>query len=180
MKIKTSDCIDAIIQHFVNLKLNSDSRAGTQLLNSNMWKRLSKSGSGNNTKRVFENKSTKIKVYVISSDTEIISVSLSEPVLKFDEYSRKLPTENDLKTTLINTLKKLAKDNSEDEDFEDFKYCDIFYSDKLKSVWIDVGDGFDGDEIVEKEFLKISGVEHVIIEMEHQPNEEDTDWVKIK
>lgn len=180
MKITTSDCIDAIIQHFVNLKLNSDSRATSQLLNPNMWKRLSKSGSGNNTKRVFENKSTKIKVYVISSDTNIISVSLSEPVLKFDEYSRTLPTENDLKTILIQTLKKIAKDNSEDEEFEDFGYSGIHYNEKLKTVWLDVFDGFDGDEIVEKEFLKIPGVEHVIIVMENNPNEDDTDWVKIK
>jgi len=175
MKISTTDCVESIIQHFLKLKVNSNS----PLLNTTMWKRLSKSGSGDYIKRVFENKSTKIKVYVISSDTEIHSVSLSEPIIKFDEFSRSVPTEIDLKTLLIKTLKKIAKDNSDDEDFEDFGYCSIYYNEKLKSVWIDVGDGFQGDEIVEKEFLKISGIKHVIIEMEHNPDKNDTDWIKI-
>ena len=84
-----------------------------------------------------------------------------------------------LKTTLIKTLKKLAEDNSDIEEFEDFEYSGVYYNEKLKSIWLDVFDGLEEDEIIKKEFLKIDGVEHVIIEMEHSPNENDTDWVNI-
>jgi len=169
MKIETADCIEAIIKHFLKMNVNSTS----QLLNPIMWKRLSKSGSGDNIKRVFENKMTKTKIYVISSKEEILNVSLSEPIVKFSEFNV------DLKTTLIKTLKKLAEDNSDIEEFEDFEYSGVYYNEKLKSIWLDVFDGLEEDEIIKKEFLKIDGVEHVIIEMEHSPNENDTDWVNI-
>jgi len=72
MKIQTSDCVQAIIEYFEN---KGNLAGDYHFLNSKMWKRLSKTGSGNSITRTFENKVTGDIVYVISSETEILSVS---------------------------------------------------------------------------------------------------------
>ena len=74
MKIQTSDCVLAIIKYFEDKEIHD-----YNFLNTKMWKRLSKTGSGDNIVRTFQNKSTGDIVYVISSETEILSVSEEKP-----------------------------------------------------------------------------------------------------
>ena len=70
MKITTEHCVYAIIKHFYDSE-HPDKR----LLKVSNWKRLSKSGTGNNILRVFENRETGTIMNVISSDSQILKIS---------------------------------------------------------------------------------------------------------
>lgn len=70
MAIQTQDCVFAIIFYF----LEKDVEKGSPLLDKTQWKRLSKSGTGDYIKRMFENKKTGKKVEVTSSEIRILNV----------------------------------------------------------------------------------------------------------
>jgi len=167
-KIETADCVLAIIDYFKSKNTDTNS----PLLNQKLWKRVSKTGSGNSIKREFENKKTGDKVYIISSETEILNVNGQSIITKFDNF-----TKNEIEKKLKKTLSRLQ--NKLEEDFEDFG--GIYYNSKLDTVWLDVSDGFEPEEEVEKEFLKI--VSKVRIEYEHDPKSDEkeisNDWVEI-
>lgn len=92
-----------------------------------------------------------------------------------------------LMTVLIKLMAKYH------DDFSDFG--GLWYSEKLKAIWLDVNDGFEieTEEIVQEKFSKIPEIELVICECECSPNifkdyeqedieEDDTysdDWVRI-
>jgi len=87
MKIETADCVQAIVKYFTDKDVDDNS----PLLDLKQWKRISKTGSGDSIKRIFKNKIIGDIIYVISSETEIFSVSEtdSQPqsrVKKFDDF----------------------------------------------------------------------------------------------
>jgi hypothetical protein len=71
MKIQTIDCVIAITNFFLEKEPNN-----IHLLTAPLWKRVSKSGTGNNIVRTFENKKTGTIVNVTSSETQIFNVSI--------------------------------------------------------------------------------------------------------
>lgn len=82
MKIETADCVQAIVEYFEG--------KGGDLTDTKAWKRLSKTGSGNSIKRSFQNKKTGDVVYVMSTETEILSVSENDSIItKFDNFTSK-------------------------------------------------------------------------------------------
>lgn len=70
MKITTADCVKAIIKYFYE-----KDEENLDLMKSANWKRRSKSGTGNNIVRTFENTVTKSIMKVISSEDNIFKVS---------------------------------------------------------------------------------------------------------
>lgn len=74
MKITTEHCVYAIMKHFYETE-----NENPLLLKFKLWKRISKSGSGNRIIRVFQNKETGTIVNVISSETEIFKVVEGTP-----------------------------------------------------------------------------------------------------
>jgi hypothetical protein len=74
MKITTEDCVKAIIKHFYDQDLPD-----TSLLSPKNWKRLSKTGSGDNITRTFENKSNGTVVKVMSTETKILHIAPGKP-----------------------------------------------------------------------------------------------------
>lgn len=71
MKIQTIDCVIAITNYFSEKEPNN-----IPLQTAPLWKRLSKSGTGNNIVRTFENKKTGTIVNVTSSETQIFNISI--------------------------------------------------------------------------------------------------------
>jgi len=106
MKIQTEDCVKAIVEYFEN--------KGGDLTDAKAWKRLSKTGSGNSIKRSFQNKKTGDVVYVMSTETEILSVSENDSnnkiITKFDNFK---------KPTVENSLKNMIKDSKLSKVFKD-------------------------------------------------------------
>lgn len=81
MKIKTEDCVDAIIEHYKKQAKNFDPHNLVDyeyvfnLTNSNNWKRRAKYGSkADKITREFENTMTGNKVYVYSTEETILEV----------------------------------------------------------------------------------------------------------
>ena len=70
MKIETSDCVEAIINHF----LEKGTESSSPLLDSKQWKRISKSGKGDSIIRVFRNSKTTDLINVTSSEHEILNI----------------------------------------------------------------------------------------------------------
>ena len=80
MKIQTEDCVQAIVDYFESKGALTDPKA---------WKRVSKTGSGDSIKRKFENKKTGDVAYVMSTETEILSVSETDSIItKFDNFAK--------------------------------------------------------------------------------------------
>lgn len=69
-KIETVDCVVAITKYFFDKETDN-----YPLLRTSLWKRVSKTGSGNNITRTFQNKETGTFVKVISSDTKILKIT---------------------------------------------------------------------------------------------------------
>jgi hypothetical protein len=165
-KIQTEDCVTEIINYFKGKKTNS----GSPLLDAKLWKRLSKTGSKDSIKREFENKKTGDKVFVMSTETEIFDI------VEVNAAKSNNPT--NIEEKLQTTLKELQEEF--EEDFDDFG--GMYYNSKQHSVWLDVCDGFEPEDEVEKKFLKV--VSKVIIQYEKDPysdeNKIDSDWKEIK
>ena len=102
MKITTEHCVFAIIKYFYDNEA-SDRR----LLNHTYWKRLSKSGSGNNIVRVFENKKTGTIVNVTCSDSQILGIHETKPKIAI----------TGIKSYLREKLREI-----EEEDWHDLPY----------------------------------------------------------
>lgn len=72
--ITTKMCIESIIDYFIKQSVNKGSNLRTDfmdIIKEKNWKRISKSGTGDNILRKFENKKTQTNINVISSETEI-------------------------------------------------------------------------------------------------------------
>ena len=70
MKVTTEDCVKAIVEHLIEKEHN--------FTNTKDWKRISKSGTGDNIIRKFQNKVSNREIYVRASDSEIFEVSNKE------------------------------------------------------------------------------------------------------
>ena len=92
MKITTDHCVYAIIKHFYDKEVEN-----RLLLRHYLWKRVSKSGTGNNIIRAFENKETGTIVKVQSSGSEIFNI--------YDV--REKPTINGIKSYLREKLSQV-------------------------------------------------------------------------
>ena len=83
MKIETSDCISEIVKYLIEKDHN--------FTNDKDWKRISKTGTGDNIIRKFQNKVSNTEIYVRSSESEIFEVSKIDPsnkniITKFDNF----------------------------------------------------------------------------------------------
>lgn len=162
MEIQTQTCVYAIIYHF----LDKDTEKSSPLLDKTQWKRLSKSGTGNEIKRVFENKITGSVVEVTSSETQILNIvevqqkSEFKHITKFDSFdgdlSKDFPFKEVFKNVIIwrkeqhtytsDCYEKIDKD--EQEEFS----CSLFPITKGTRIGIlEYVSGFteDGAEIIE-------------------------------
>jgi hypothetical protein len=81
MKVTTEDCVKAIVEHLIQKEHN--------FTNAKDWKRISKTGTGDNIIRKFQNKVSNREIYVRSSDSEIFEVSDKEfgMVTSFKKFS---------------------------------------------------------------------------------------------
>lgn len=84
MKITTEDCVNSIVDFLIKKEHN--------FTNAKDWKRISKTGTGDNIIRKFKNKITNKEIYVVSSDSEIFEVSKTEPsnkniITNFDNFN---------------------------------------------------------------------------------------------
>lgn len=104
MKITTEHCIYAIIKLFYDSE-HPDKR----LLKVSNWKRLSKSGTGNNILRVFENKETGTIMNVISSDSQIFKISEGKPKVA-EPNNPSIPGSTGIKQYLKRLLNKYNGD----------------------------------------------------------------------
>lgn len=77
MKITTADCVKAIIKYFYE-----KDEENLSLMTSSKWKRRSKSGTGDNIVRVFENSVTGTIMNVHSSETTIFKVVEGKPKIE--------------------------------------------------------------------------------------------------
>lgn len=81
-KIQTVDCVVAITKHFFDKETDNHS-----LLRPSLWKRKSKTGSGDNIFRTFFNKETGTNITVISSEYQIFHVLEETPnITNVKEY----------------------------------------------------------------------------------------------
>lgn len=68
-KLETVDCVVAITKYFFDKETDN-----YPLLRTSLWKRLSKTGSGDNIIRMFQNKETGTVVKVLSTETKIYKI----------------------------------------------------------------------------------------------------------
>ena len=83
MKVTTEDCVKEVVDYLIEKEHN--------FTNAKDWKRISKTGTGDNIIRKFQNKITNKEIYVRSSDSEIFEVSKTELsnnkiITKFDNF----------------------------------------------------------------------------------------------
>jgi len=144
MKIETSDCVEAIINHF----LEKGTESSSPLLDSKQWKRISKTGTGDNIIRKFQNKITSNEIYVVSSDTEIFNVS------KIDTFNKNIITNFDNFNTNIKKSEKSDRVFVTSYGRDMFKDCLEVYIKNNNVLYQDVKDemkncyGFQDGDIV--------------------------------
>lgn len=129
MKVTTEDCVEAIVNYLIEKEHNFS--------NAKDWKRISKSGTGDNIIRKFQNKVSNREIYVKSSDSEIFEVS-------------------DKEFEMITNFKKFASSTSDLE--KDFPYKEVFdYATvylKEKPSYGNLSDNIDDDEMEEDGYQK--------------------------
>ena len=69
-KIETVDCVVAITKYYFDKETDN-----YPLLRTSLWKRLSKTGSGDNVVRMFQNKETGTVVKVLSTESKIYKIT---------------------------------------------------------------------------------------------------------
>jgi len=110
MKVTTEDCVDAIVKHLIQKESN--------FTNAKDWKRISKTGTGDNIIRKFQNKISIREIYVRSSDSEIFEVSDKEfgMVTSFKKFANASSSNNSkIKTIdIIKSQKEFAECVHED------------------------------------------------------------------
>lgn len=83
-KVQTVDCVVAITKYFFDKETDN-----YPLLRTSLWKRLSKTGSGNNIVRTFQNKETGTIMTVHSTETKITKVfETPGPISSIKEFLR--------------------------------------------------------------------------------------------
>jgi len=137
MKITTTYCVIAITKHFFDK--NTDN---FPLLRPSLWKRTSKSGSGDKIIRTFENKETGNVVKVISSDTTIFNILEDKPKI------------TNLKSFLKQSLEKV------DNVFYDLHY-EVF-DDVVNWPQVDIDDELEPLDMENFEWLSINDDEIII------------------
>ena len=126
MKVTTEDCIKEIVNYLIEKEHN--------FTNTKDWKRVSKSGTGDNIIRKFQNKVSNREIYVRSSDSEIFEVSDKEfgIITDFKKFTKleKIKTIDKIKSQpeFINlNIKGQWKTTVVDKDDSD-TYSNLMYS----------------------------------------------------
>ena len=129
MKVTTEDCIKLIVEHLIEKEHN--------FTNAKDWKRISKSGTGDNIIRKFQNKVSNREIYVRASESEIFEVS-------------------DKEFGMVTNFKKFSSLTSDLE--KDFPYKEVFdYATvylKEKPSYGDLSGSIDDDEMKEDGYEK--------------------------
>ena len=124
MKLTTADCIIAITKHFFELETEN-----YPLLRPALWKRLSKSGAGDNIRRTFQNKETGTIVTVLSNETQIYKIFEEIQITNIKSYLRTKLAQADngfwdlpyeIVDDVVNWPQISMKDFSDDPDEEAF------------------------------------------------------------
>jgi len=129
MKVTTENCVESIVNYLIEKEHNFS--------NAKDWKRISKTGTGDNILRKFKNNVSNREIYVRASDSEIFEVS-------------------DKEFGMVTNFKKFASSTSDlEKDFpykEVFNYATVYL--KKKPSYGNLSHTIDEDEMEDDEYEK--------------------------